>query len=97
MANNPFSAGPRERLLYSPRVFDPNTPKARASGEPEEVDNELYLECVARRAVGEVVRSFAAAPGTGFWDYRITRIDATGVYAVEVACTVRELTISDVY
>lgn len=49
-----------------------------------------------KHPVGTVYRIHAGAPGTGFWDYRVTHYDDHTVYGVQIHCTVRELTLGDV-
>lgn len=58
--------------------------------------SEVYEEYTRTRKVGDVVRAYAGAPGTGHVDHRITRIDDTGVYGVVVEDTIRELTPEEV-
>jgi len=91
-----------ERLLYPPTVFSYNWPERNGKPDPRhlkicrEIPYECYLDAVKTRRVGDVIRSYASAPGTGYVEDRITRIDATGVYAIELTNTVRELTPEEV-
>jgi hypothetical protein len=41
--------------------------------------------------VGDVVRVTFQAPAIGYIDYRVTRIDALGIYGLMVRNTVREI------
>jgi hypothetical protein len=83
----------REKLMYSPTVFSFNEP-----GFPNGkiVESEAYRETVRTKKVGDTVRSWAGAPGTGYIDQIITRIDSTGVYGIITRNTVRELTPEEV-
>jgi hypothetical protein len=80
-----------ERLLYRPTCWSFDD-----AGTPVEIQSEFYLEAVATKAPGDVVRSWAGAPGIGYTDDLITRIDATGVYGVTIQNTVRVLTAREV-
>lgn len=86
-----------EQLMYPPTVWSYNHIDQDGHALPghghvcREVPNSLYLDAVAHRSVGDVVRAWASAPGTGYTDMRITRIDETGVYGELVCSTVREL------
>lgn len=75
-------------LLYPPTVWSTNTERARASGEPECIPYECYVNAVRNNKVGDVVRAWAGAPGVGHITHRITRIDETGVYAIEIENTI---------
>lgn len=75
--------------LYPPTVITYNDPSDGIT--PVEIPCTSYLEAVANQKVGDIIRHYAGAPGTGYVDYRITRIDKTGVYASIVRNTMREL------
>jgi hypothetical protein len=56
--------------------------------------NEMLLphDVLAQQPrVGDVVRVMVQAPAIGYIDYRVTRIDAQGIYGVVVQNTVREI------
>lgn len=74
--------------LYPPTVWSRNTDRARETGEAEEVPYDCYLDAMKTKKVGDIIRHEAGAPGVGYVDYKITRMDETGVYAVEVANTI---------
>jgi hypothetical protein len=80
----------KEECLYHPMVLDPNVDLEH------EVPNECYLNAMRDHSVGDKVRHFVSAPGTGFIEYMITRMDETGVYAIKLLSTVRELTPEEV-
>ena len=66
---------PEEELLYPPIVYD---------GEGNEHPYELYYMHMEKNKVGDIVRSSIAAPGYGYVEYRITRMDDSGIYGVLV-------------
>ena len=80
----------KERLMYPPTVLTYNRPDSDGV-TPVRIPYSLYAEALANRKVGDVIRSYAGAPGTGFIEEKITRIDASGVYGVTLATTIREL------
>lgn len=80
----------RERRIYPPTVWTFNAPHSDGK-TPVEIPYSLYRHAIENHRVGDVIRSYASAPGTGYVDQKITRIDETGVYAVTVESTVREL------
>lgn len=88
----------KETLIYPPTVFSYNWP----DGDPRhgkvgrEISYSLYHDAMKHRSVGDVIRSFASAPGTGYIDQKITRMDDTGVYGYVIEDNVRELTRADV-
>jgi len=91
-----------EIKLYSPKVWSYNHLDQNGHALPghghfcREVPYSVYQDSVKNNKVGDIVRAHASSPGIGFVDHRITRIDETGVYAVEVNNTIRELTKEDV-
>lgn len=60
------------------------------------VPNDLYTEGMKKLSVGQVLRQHVCTPGTGYIEYRITRLDETGIYGIEIENTIRELTVSEV-
>ncbi len=70
----------REKLLYPPTVYD---------GEGNEHPYDIYYDVMANKKVGDTVSSEAAAPGYGGTVDRITRMDDTGVYGVQIKNTVQ--------
>jgi len=93
---------PMEIKLYSPTVWSYNHLDQNGHALPghghvcREIPYSIYQETVKNRKVGDVIRSYAGAPGIGYVEHRITKIDETGVYAVEIENTVKELTADDV-
>lgn len=79
---------PKEILIYPPKVFSRNTPRAHETGEAEEVEYDIYKETVRTKQVGGILLHTAGAPGVGHVKYQITRIDETGVYGIEVENTI---------
>ncbi len=79
--------------IYPPRVFSYNW----SSGDPRhgkvgrEIEYSIYQDAMKNRSVGDVIRHHAAAPGVGHVDYRLIRLDETGVYGEEIENTIREL------
>ena len=67
-----------ERCVYPPKVYQ---------GQ-QEVDYECYLHARETKKVGDTLFASAGAPGVGHRIDRITRIDETGVYGVEVENTI---------
>lgn len=78
------------RVSYS---FNNEDPFGPALIEPREVD---CSDEIAAYSVGGDYVTFAGAPGTGKVVYRITKIDAHGIWGVEVSNTVRLLTWAEV-
>lgn len=78
-----------EERVYPPRVWSRNTEKAQATGEAEEIDYECYLDARANKKVAYLLVGHAGAPGIGRVVHRITRMDDTGVYGVEIENTIR--------
>ena len=71
-----------EELLYPPTVFN------REMGSHP---YKIYNEYMQTKKVDDIIRSHAAAPGYGYTDHRITRMDNTGIYGVKLADTIQEL------
>lgn len=69
-----------EKLLYPPTVYD---------GEGNEHPYDIYHTIMNTKKVGDTVSSSAAAPGMGVTVDRITRMDDTGVYGVQIKNTVQ--------
>lgn len=82
------NAPPKEELIYPPKVWSHNTPKAQETGEPEEIDYDLYLEAKANSKPGDRLTAYAGAPGVGHITREITRIDDTGVYGIVIENTI---------
>ena len=76
---------PTERLLFSRLVY--------RHGEQTPTD---ISDIIGTYEVGQSLRIDIAAPGTGYTRYKVTRIDADGIWAVETSSTARELTAGDV-
>lgn len=76
----------RGHLLYPPTVT-----RFNEVGEAEVVPYKCYAHAKANHKVGDVIRCWVSAPGTGYVDYCITDIQDSGVYAVVLASTAREL------
>jgi len=74
-----------EKCLYPHMILDPNI------SMDEEVPNSLYILAMQNYKVGDKVRHFVSAPGTGHVDYIITKMDEAGVWAIMIENTVREL------
>lgn len=87
-----------EVLVYPPKVWSYNWP----DGDPRHgkvgryKPYDCYEKAVAENAPGDILVAYAAAPGTGHVKHRITRIDETGVYGVEIENTMRILDPSEV-
>lgn len=92
-----ISLPPVERCIAPAQVYSYNWPEgdARHGVEGRMIDNDVYTDYLKYRA-GDRTCVYAGSPGTGRIVYEITRIDETGVYAIEVANNTRELTIADV-
>lgn len=86
----------KEKLLYSPTCWSYARDDGSDGATPIEITNCCYADAMAHRKRGDIVRSFAGSPGTGYIDSCITRMDATGIYGVTVVSTVRELTAAEV-
>jgi hypothetical protein len=86
-----ITLGPSEKLLLGPVVCQ------YRGDTPTEIPSELYWAAVLVKKPGDLLVSFAGAPGTGRVIEKITRIDATGVYGFEVENSMRELSPSEVY
>lgn len=80
----------KERKIYPRRVITYNAPHSDGD-TPVEIDNELYLETVRTKKVGDLVVAHAGAPGTGRLVERITRIADDAIYGVVVEDTIRDL------
>lgn len=88
-------------LIYSRTSFSFNheTDDRHTCGKPQGgepaclMDDSAYI---ARYKVGDNFGGFVAAPGTGERVYRITKINARGIWGVLIKDTVRELTIEEV-
>lgn len=63
-------------------VVDPVTDKV----EPADFSDD-----VARYEVGQTVRYDYAAPGSGYVEYRVTRVDDEGVWGIELTNTLHIL------
>jgi hypothetical protein len=86
-----------EELIYPPTVYTYSRPGGGPPlEEPVEIPYGCYADTMARSKVGDPVVQHASAPGTGCVVYRITRMDATGVYGEEIFNNVRELTPEEV-
>lgn len=81
------------KCLYPSQVWRYDSP---GSQEGRMVPYDLYEDSVRRHKVGDVITHEVAAPGIGRVQYRVTRIDSSGVWAAEVSNTSRELTAADV-
>ena len=57
---------------------------------------DAYPEQYGHYRAGQPFCVYAAAPGTGSWVYRITRLDAAGIWGVLVCDSVRILTPGEV-
>lgn len=68
--------------LYPPKCFTFNDPKYPHGVL---VDCDLYTEAMRTKKVGNTITHEVGAPWAGFITYRITKMDATGVYA-DVIC-----------
>jgi hypothetical protein len=79
-----------EECLYSPMIFNPNITMEH------EVPNELYINAMRDLHVGDKVQHTVSAPGVGFQEYMITRMDETGVWAILIRSTVRILELWEV-
>lgn len=88
----------KEVCIYPSQVLSYNWPEGdkRHGKLGRIIDNDCYLNAVKKRKVGDTTYAFAGAPGTGRIVHRITRIDAEGVYGVEIENTIRELRPSEV-
>lgn len=58
----------------------------------DEIEEASVADFLQGHPVGTVRREYAAAPGAGFTDYRVTRYTADTVYGVQIRSTVREMT-----
>lgn len=83
----------REKLMYPPRVMSFNDP---AFPDGKMVDYDIYHDAIKNRKIGDRITSWAGAPGTGFIEYIITRMDHTGVYGIIARNTIRELSPEEV-
>lgn len=97
-----YEASKKETLLYPPTVWCSNHEshghgcgKAQGDGMCE-VPYDLYIDAVQNKKVGDKTFATAGGPGVGHVIHQITRIDKTGVYAIEIENTIRELTIEEV-
>lgn len=63
---------------------------------PCRVPCSYYQTLMLRHKVGDLIVYRVDPPGTGRYEWRITRMDSTGVYGIIVFDSVRELEISDV-
>jgi hypothetical protein len=79
-----------EECIYHPMVLNPNI------SMDHEVVNECYITAMRDYHVGNKVQHWVSAPGTGYIEWLITRMDETGVWGVKLLSTVRELTIEEV-
>lgn len=70
------------RRMYAEELIVPR----RSHGSPE--DNSRWIE---RYKVGEVFVADAGAPGTGHRSWKVTRIDAEGLWGIILEDTIREL------
>lgn len=79
-----------EECIYHAMVFDPEISMEK------EVISEAYMTAMKYYHVGDKVRHTVSAPGIGFVEYLITRMDEKGIWGVVIANTVRELTPEEV-
>jgi len=77
--------GPRSELLFGRFSYAYVGP---GKDDFERIDNSADIAC---HELGETVCISAGAPGVGRWTYRIVGINAMGVWAEELSCSVREL------
>lgn len=77
----------QEKLIYPPTVY-----QYTSRDEGAEIPYSLYEDAMARKAVGDTIQHDAGGPGIGSIRYRITRMDATGVYGEVLFNTMREMT-----
>ncbi len=75
----------KEQLIYTRKSFSFNhETDEHGCGKPQGGEPACEVDCsayIARYAVGGNFGGFVAAPGTGELVYRITRIDAAGIWA----------------
>ena len=86
----PSAPGPHSVLLFARFSYAHVGP---GRDDFERIDNSSDI---AQHAVGEITCITAGAPGVGRWTYRIAGINAMGVWAEEISCTVRELSPAEV-
>lgn len=84
--HRPCGCACHEQCLYPARVLTYNVSEGGngPNADAVEVDYYFYRDAVATKKVGDIVRHELSAPGYGYREYRITRIDERGVWAVFV-------------
>ncbi len=75
----------KEICIYHATVINPEI------SLEEETPNRSYLEAMRDNHIGDTVKHFAGAPGIGYIEYMISRMDETGVWGYTLRNTVREL------
>lgn len=76
--------GSEPRLIYDRFVYD---------GDGNKKDRSKYIK---QKSVGSIMRFSYGAPGVGYCDYKITKIDRDGIWGIEIGGFCGELEASDV-